>query len=103
VYFWSGPSNKSLQDPLEVGNNLPGINDNVTERGLEQNNGAYVLHTSTRTVLVKVYLRRSSILREFFGMGVAKPRLSIRHASCGKKIQECRLTDIGGSASNKKI
>jgi len=24
-----------------VGNNLPGINDNVTERGLEQNNGAY--------------------------------------------------------------
>ena len=28
---------KSLQDPLEVGNNLPGINDNVRERGLEQN------------------------------------------------------------------
>ena len=27
---------KSLQDPLEVGNNLPGINDNVRERGLEQ-------------------------------------------------------------------
>jgi len=26
---------KSLQDPLEVGNNLPGINDNVRERGLE--------------------------------------------------------------------
>ena len=28
---------KSLQDPLEVGNNLPGINDNVREWGLEQN------------------------------------------------------------------
>ena len=27
---------KSLQDPLEVGNNLPGVNDNVRERGLEQ-------------------------------------------------------------------
>jgi len=27
---------KSLQDPLEVGNNLPGINDNVRERGLER-------------------------------------------------------------------
>ena len=27
---------KSLQDPLEVGDNLPGINDNVRERGLEQ-------------------------------------------------------------------
>ena len=27
---------KSLQDPLAVGNNLPGINDNVRERGLEQ-------------------------------------------------------------------
>jgi len=27
---------KSLQDPLEVGNNLPGIHDNVRERGLEQ-------------------------------------------------------------------
>ena len=27
---------KSLQAPLEVGNNLPGINDNVRERGLEQ-------------------------------------------------------------------
>jgi len=27
---------KSLQDPLEVGNNLPGINDNVRKRGLEQ-------------------------------------------------------------------
>jgi len=27
---------KSLQDPLEVGNNLVGINDNVRERGLEQ-------------------------------------------------------------------
>ena len=27
---------RSLQDPLEVGNNLPGINDNVRERGLEQ-------------------------------------------------------------------
>jgi len=27
---------KSLQDPLEVGNNLPGINDNVRERGVEQ-------------------------------------------------------------------
>ena len=27
---------KSLQDPLEVGNNLPGIGDNVRERGLEQ-------------------------------------------------------------------
>ena len=27
---------KSLQDPLEVGNNLPGINDNVWERGPEQ-------------------------------------------------------------------
>ena len=27
---------KLLQDPLEVGNNLPGINDNVRERGLEQ-------------------------------------------------------------------
>ena len=27
---------KSLQDPLEVGNNLPGISDNVRERGLEQ-------------------------------------------------------------------
>ena len=27
---------KSLQDPLEVGNNLPGINDNVRERSLEQ-------------------------------------------------------------------
>ena len=27
---------KSLQDPLEVGNNLPGINDNVRELGLEQ-------------------------------------------------------------------
>ena len=27
---------KSLHDPLEVGNNLPGINDNVRERGLEQ-------------------------------------------------------------------
>jgi len=27
---------KSLQDPLEVGINLPGINDNVRERGLEQ-------------------------------------------------------------------
>ena len=26
---------KSLQDPLEVGNNLPGIDDNVRERGLE--------------------------------------------------------------------
>ena len=26
---------KSLQDPLEVGNNLPGINDNVRERGTE--------------------------------------------------------------------
>jgi len=25
---------KSLQDPLEVRNNLPGINDNVRERGL---------------------------------------------------------------------
>ena len=47
--------------------------------------GRIVLDTSTRTVLVKVYLRRSSILREFCGMGVAKPRLSIRHASCGKK------------------
>jgi len=27
---------KSLQDPLEVGNTLPGIDDNVRERGLEQ-------------------------------------------------------------------
>ena len=27
---------KSLQDPLEAGNNLPGISDNVRERGLEQ-------------------------------------------------------------------
>ena len=27
---------KSLQDPLEVGNNFPGISDNVRERGLEQ-------------------------------------------------------------------
>ena len=27
---------QSLQDPLEVGNNLPGISDNVRERGLEQ-------------------------------------------------------------------
>ena len=27
---------KSLQHPLEVGNNLPGINDNVRERGLDQ-------------------------------------------------------------------
>ena len=27
---------KSLQDPLEVGNNLPGISDNVREWGLEQ-------------------------------------------------------------------
>jgi len=27
---------KSLQDPVEVENNLPGINDNVRERGLEQ-------------------------------------------------------------------
>ena len=27
---------KSLQDPLKVGNNLPGVNDNVRERGLEQ-------------------------------------------------------------------
>jgi len=27
---------KSLQDPLEVGNNLAGINDNVRERGMEQ-------------------------------------------------------------------
>jgi len=27
---------KSLQDALGVGNNLPGINDNVRERGLEQ-------------------------------------------------------------------
>ena len=27
---------KLLQDPLEVGNNLLGINDNVRERGLEQ-------------------------------------------------------------------
>ena len=27
---------KSLQDPLKVGNNLAGINDNVKERGLEQ-------------------------------------------------------------------
>jgi len=27
---------KSLQDPLEVGNNLPGTDDNVRERGLEQ-------------------------------------------------------------------
>ena len=26
---------KSLQDPLEVGNNLPGISDDVRERGLE--------------------------------------------------------------------
>ena len=28
---------KSLQDPLEVGNNLPGINDNVRERSLDRN------------------------------------------------------------------
>jgi len=27
---------KSLQDSPEVGNNLPGIDDNVRERGLEQ-------------------------------------------------------------------
>ena len=27
---------KSLQDPLEVGNNLPGISDNVRQWGLEQ-------------------------------------------------------------------
>ena len=27
---------QSLQHPLEVGNNLPGINDSVRERGLEQ-------------------------------------------------------------------
>jgi len=27
---------KSLQDPLEVGNNLPGISDNVRERGPEE-------------------------------------------------------------------
>jgi len=27
---------KSLHDPLEVGDNLPGINDNVRERGLKQ-------------------------------------------------------------------
>ena len=27
---------KSLRDPLEVGNNLLGINDNVSERGVEQ-------------------------------------------------------------------
>jgi len=27
---------KSLQDPLEVGNNLPGIDDNVRERGTER-------------------------------------------------------------------
>ena len=33
--FWHGQVIKSSQDPLEVGNNLPGINDNVTERGLE--------------------------------------------------------------------
>jgi len=31
---------KSLHDPLEVGNNLPGINDNVRERGLEQKKNA---------------------------------------------------------------
>ena len=27
---------KSLQNPLEVGNNLKEINDNISERGLEQ-------------------------------------------------------------------
>ena len=36
MYFRVVQIIKSLQDPLEVGNNLPGINDNVRERGLEQ-------------------------------------------------------------------
>jgi len=36
MYFRVVQVIKSLQDPLEVGNNLPGINDNVRERGLEQ-------------------------------------------------------------------
>jgi len=36
VFFRVVQVTKSLQDPLEVGNNLPGINDNVWERGLEQ-------------------------------------------------------------------
>jgi len=31
---------KSLQDPLEVGNNLPGIDDNVRERGTERKRAA---------------------------------------------------------------
>ena len=36
MYFRVIQVTKSLQDPLEVGNNLQGIDDNVRERGLEQ-------------------------------------------------------------------
>ena len=36
MYFRVVQVIKSLQDELEVGNNLPGIDDNVRERGLEQ-------------------------------------------------------------------
>ena len=36
MYFRVVQVIKSLQDPLKVGNNLPGVNDNVRERGLEQ-------------------------------------------------------------------
>jgi len=36
MYFRVVQVTKSLQDPLEVGNNLPGISDNVPERGVEQ-------------------------------------------------------------------
>ena len=34
MYFRVVQVIKSLQDPMEVGNNLPGINDNVREQGL---------------------------------------------------------------------
>jgi len=34
---------KSLQDPPEMGNNLPGINDNVREWGLEQGDSEVIL------------------------------------------------------------
>jgi len=36
MYFRVVQVIKSLQDPVEVGNNLPGIDDNVRERGPEQ-------------------------------------------------------------------
>jgi len=68
-----------------VGNNLPGINDNVTERGLEQNNGAYCAGHQHENSTGKSLPSSFKYFKGILWNGRSKPRLSIRHASCGKK------------------